>query len=672
MESSYESNVEAEVRINSELEDAITSGRSVSATLMTDERVFARITDGIYRDPASAIRELIANAYDADATEVRVETDCPRFSKISVRDNGRGLTKETLAHVICHIGGSLKRTKDGQKHQISSEDDPTKSRAGRPLIGKLGIGLFSVSQITHHVVIISKTKGSKKRIYCDMLLMPQSEAILEKEDGQKFVTGKVNVKFIDAEDEDYQGTEIILLDLREHVREALLSKLTWTSIREQRNKDKNEDEDGLEDIFAEEEYGGNFSVKEPIYHIGEIDVDSGSVLTPENLPWKNSAPAELKFFSLVEKVSEISDPDRSSKGPSIQEHLDYYLRMLWVLSLSLPVPYIKKHPFRLSNADNISLYQIDNKAKGSAVEISLPDGVSIVDKYPLKSTIEHDLPFDVYVDNVLLFRPLQYGNFSSIDHAISKPLLFIGRAKPDLSDVPEKYRGGDLEFEAYLYWNKKVVPREHNGVLIRINGASGTLFDENFLKYQISELTRLRQITAEIFVVKGLDAALNIDRESFNIAHPHYLILKNWLHSALRQLMNRHKYLSQDVNKERLQSKKLETFTSLSEIVIRRSSEVGNKAAKSVSYVKDGSVDELFGSAEKKGMELSADRALAPLAAEKPVTAKDRLKKALNEEKAKSLASILSLYGIDEFLPKSEFENLISAILEIMILEIKK
>ena len=175
MESSYESNVEAEVRINSELEDAITSGKSVSATLMTDERVFARITDGIYRDPASAIRELIANAYDADATEVRVETDCPRFSKISVRDNGRGLTKETLAHVICHIGGSLKRTKGGQKHQISSEDDPSKSRAGRPLIGKLGIGLFSVSQITHHVVIISKTKGSKKRIYCDMLLMPQSE-----------------------------------------------------------------------------------------------------------------------------------------------------------------------------------------------------------------------------------------------------------------------------------------------------------------------------------------------------------------------------------------------------------------------------------------------------------------------------------------------------------------
>ena len=81
------------------------TGEPVSAFLKTDERVFARITDGIYREPASALRELIANAYDADATEVQVVTDAPRFSKIIVRDNGHGLTEEALVHVICHIGG---------------------------------------------------------------------------------------------------------------------------------------------------------------------------------------------------------------------------------------------------------------------------------------------------------------------------------------------------------------------------------------------------------------------------------------------------------------------------------------------------------------------------------------------------------------------------------------
>ena len=59
-----------------------------------------------------------------------------------------------------------------------------------------------------------------------------------------------------------------------------------------------------------------------------------------------------------------------------------------------------------------------------------------------------------------------------------------------------------------------VVPKENNGVLVRINGVSGALFGDTFMKYQVSEQTRLRQITAEIFVSKGLDAALNIDRES--------------------------------------------------------------------------------------------------------------------------------------------------------------
>ena len=51
----------------------------VQADLKTDQRVLARITDGIYRQPASALRELISNAYDADATEVVILTDAPRF-----------------------------------------------------------------------------------------------------------------------------------------------------------------------------------------------------------------------------------------------------------------------------------------------------------------------------------------------------------------------------------------------------------------------------------------------------------------------------------------------------------------------------------------------------------------------------------------------------------------
>jgi hypothetical protein len=60
------------------------TGKAVETKLTTNERVLARITDGIYRQPASALRELISNAYDADASEVVILTDAPRFSSIIV------------------------------------------------------------------------------------------------------------------------------------------------------------------------------------------------------------------------------------------------------------------------------------------------------------------------------------------------------------------------------------------------------------------------------------------------------------------------------------------------------------------------------------------------------------------------------------------------------------
>lgn len=670
---------DSEALINEKLDEAVGSGGTVKARLMTDERVFARITDGIYRDPASALRELIANGYDADATEVRVETDFPRFSKISVRDNGRGLTKETLAHVICHIGGSLKRTKRGQAHQISSEEDASRSKAGRPLIGKLGIGLFSVSQITHHVVIISKVKGSNKRIYCDILLMPQSEALLEKEEGQQFVTGEVHIKFVDADDVDSHGTEILLLDLREHVKESLLSKMTWDALREKKEleADTSKDEEAeLAVAFEDDGFEGGINIREPIFHIGEIDVEHGLVLKPSVLPWDNNTPADEKFRALVDKLSSsLNESDRSSKGPSTQEHLDYYLRMLWVLSLSLPLPYLKKHPFDIDANDGASIFQIDNKRRGAAVDVVLEGDQTIAQRYKLKSRESHSLEFNVYVDGVRLYRPLSYGKFKSLDHAVSKPLVFVGRAKPDLSEIPEQYRGGELEFEAYLYWTKKVVPKEHNGVLIRINGASGTLFDESFLKYQVSELTRLRQISAEIFVIKGLDAALNIDRESFNVSHPHYQIIKNWLHTALRQLMNKHKYLSSAVSKSALDERKNQTFAELRNIVTEQIKSVGLAAVpvKEVVYRVSSVVQErLVDPSRPATLELNREKALAPIFKSKNSTPKEKVQQILNEEKAKALASILSAYGVDQHLAKEKLEALISAILEVMVLEIRK
>jgi hydrogenase maturation factor HypE len=47
-------------------------------------------------------------------------------------------------------------------------------------------------------------------------------------------------------------------------------------------------------------------------------------------------------------------------------------------------------------------------------------------------------------------------------------------------------------------------------------------------------------------VSEGLDSALNIDRESFNSAHPHTVYITRWLHGALRQLATAQKRLSSE------------------------------------------------------------------------------------------------------------------------------
>src|SRR5713226_9934306 len=142
------------------------SRQPVETMLATDEQVLARITDGIYRQPASALRELISNSYDADATEVIINTDAPRFREISVRDDGLGLSPEVLEHLVRHIGGSPKRSEEGKQLGVTGSNTSL-SPGGRQLIGKLGIGMFSVAQFTRHFLIITKTKGDPYRTVAD-------------------------------------------------------------------------------------------------------------------------------------------------------------------------------------------------------------------------------------------------------------------------------------------------------------------------------------------------------------------------------------------------------------------------------------------------------------------------------------------------------------------------
>ena len=120
------------------------------------EKALAHLSRGLYRSPGSALRELVSNAWDANATTVRISTNPPNFFQISIEDNGDGFDKEEFDRVMAGgIGFSEKRITTA----------PAKSMAGRDR--RLGIGLLGIAQIAPGFTVTSKTEkgpGFRARI----------------------------------------------------------------------------------------------------------------------------------------------------------------------------------------------------------------------------------------------------------------------------------------------------------------------------------------------------------------------------------------------------------------------------------------------------------------------------------------------------------------------------
>lgn len=644
---------------------ARTTGAPVEALLKTDERVFARITDGIYREPASALRELIANSYDADASEVRITTDAPRFSRISVRDDGHGLTESALVHVICHIGGSLKRTSKGREFDVVDAIDRNLSPGGRKLIGKLGIGLFSVSQLTHHLVIVTKVKGENVRRVCDIFLMPQKDQAEDDEEGKDFVTGKAEISTLPAEDIDAQGTEINLLEIRPFIRESLQSGALWAAIAPESNDSPpaslTEDQGNNTTVLAEEDF-----LEPPIipsFHIGQVSRSDPETLTrPANLPWEADDSEDEKFLKLVNGVAALEEARQSANEKiKLSEVLDTYLRTIWTLSLSVPLRYVETHPFSLKKGKDSQFFSLSNRPiRPSAEPITLTGEQKIRDFGNFKTDDSPSItPFTVVIDGISLRRPIHY---SDAKIATDNSLFFFGKIRSDMSTLPEEYSGGPLEFEGYLSWKPHIAPIEHNGLMIRINGASGILFDDSFLKYQISEQTRLRQITGEIFIIQGLDAALNIDRESFNIAHPHYQFLKKWVHHSLRQLMSKHKSLNKSSLDERLLGGLEEARTALSRIV-----------ADGGRQISEQDISESLSEAAASSPRFVFDKAtvLSPRSGLKRTTKTEKLREELIAEQIGAVAAVLEDFEFFSSMPKEKKNEILRKIVAIFTVDFK-
>ncbi len=637
------------------LRKLVESGKHGRTQLETDERVLARITDGIYREPASALRELIFNAYDADATSVWITTDAPRFSQIVVADDGDGMTFDVLDHLIHHIGGSAKRTKDGPKLKITDPDRSKYSKGGRKLIGKIGIGLFAVSQLTRRFQIVTKPRGSAFRYVADVRLKTYSEddlAELEVDSKKVFNTGDVEIWKEPAADKDSHGTEIVLLELKQHARELLQSRERWLL------------RDGPEVADDEPEW------EPPAFHIGSIDPKNPNLVQRDaKLPWDDTADSpDTKFRKLYQAI--LDQVTETRPAPELRKAVDNYLRTLWTLALSVPIDYVEKHPFDLTGSDNVRVFLLSNRDRDAAVELKLKSCQSVRDaaKLSTKSVVDG---FKVFVDGVQLLRPIRFRDLPIKSKAKqTTPLLFIAKCHPNLSQFPADTLGGrELAFEGYLFWTPTVVPKENNGIILRLGNATGKLFDDTFLGYEVSEQTRLRQITAELFFSEGLDAALNIDRESFNTAHPHHQFVSRWVYRALRHLASKHKAIGSELNAVSRQQK-VQAARKMLEVVVdetwSKAPEAGDDEPPEVVFVDDDK--SLFAKQQRKeGVLVFPNRVLADYPQSQRTGAVNAAEKKHFEEQLKAVAQVLEGYGLLRQLTYKQQQELLQAIARVFL-----
>jgi signal transduction histidine kinase len=125
---------------------------SFSQKFSVDSALLQELGERLVTTPHVALAELVKNAYDADATEVRVtiregENSGP---EIVVEDNGCGMTLKQIKDYWMRIGNPHK------------EKQGTSLRFGRPLTGSKGIGRFCVRRLGSAVRLESTAFEKRK------------------------------------------------------------------------------------------------------------------------------------------------------------------------------------------------------------------------------------------------------------------------------------------------------------------------------------------------------------------------------------------------------------------------------------------------------------------------------------------------------------------------------
>ncbi len=120
-------------------------------TIRIDKSHLSTIGERLYTKSLDLIRELVANAYDADASTVKINVS---ENSIVFEDNGAGMDKEGLKQYLT-IGSNFKRV------------NPISSKFKRTRIGEFGIGKFAVLSICSRFEIFTSSENYSATLIFD-------------------------------------------------------------------------------------------------------------------------------------------------------------------------------------------------------------------------------------------------------------------------------------------------------------------------------------------------------------------------------------------------------------------------------------------------------------------------------------------------------------------------
>jgi hypothetical protein len=147
---------------------------SFTSQITVDKTIVSLLSKFTYeRSFPYAIREVISNAYDADATEARIEIDLNR-DRVMIHDNGTGMTRDEFDFYL-RIAGQKRGKKETQKF-------------GRKRIGQFGVGFLAILPFCESLQITSSTENSEESFTADI---PAWKFF--KQDGKATDVGEIEV-----------------------------------------------------------------------------------------------------------------------------------------------------------------------------------------------------------------------------------------------------------------------------------------------------------------------------------------------------------------------------------------------------------------------------------------------------------------------------------------------